>query len=433
MNCFSKGARVKFVRQSLNISIEDLSSEKYKKDFMEEIEKNNEVLTHEVISYIVTRFNEKNIENNINSVFSAKYFLNNEKNIAEIRFHIYMELIRNNLKILPPSIVFKVLYWCFILSEKYNLNSLGDIFFLKASKYRNNSNLKCAQSYFRQSLNYFKFDNNINMHVKVCLILGNISLEKEEYVLAQYHYEQAHFSSSQSQDKPSMYKILYNLALISNTLKDNHKSLFFLKLIEDNYSDKRAFNYYILKVNVLFEIGNINEALNLIKKFEIKKLDNDKKSLLYNNLAMFLIEKNKYKLALKYALKSLALKKKTLKDPSTILNYYYDTVSLAYFHQRKYKQSIKYSNMALSVASSNIDIIDSCMLLAKCYIELEQYTEAERNLDRIINISTVQEYFDKLSESYSILSKLHYKLGNFHQAEIFSKSSLKWQANIIAN
>lgn len=427
MEILSKGERLRLIREKLNMTQEELGGSKYSSSYIDEIERSKTPLEANDILFFVHSLNKKLQECGKNSLLSLKYFTDDGKIVAKKRSDVYQKIVTDGMKDLQAYTILRLLNRCIMLSDKYTLDIEGDIYFLKGSYYRGMKKYKCATSNFRQALEYFRLNNNVEMSIQVCLILGNIAYNNEDYKIAQYHYQEAHFTSSRCKDEPKMYKVLYNLALVNYKLKQDIKAMNLLNIIQKNHNISITNNYFMLKILVLFELGYVNNAFTLIESLKKKKLNTDEMAKLYNNLAMLLIEKKKIKLALKYGEKGLQLKKKVAKEDSYSLRHNYDTLCKIYLLLGDFKKSIEYSRLILSVTNNCKEVCSAYILMAKAYIELSKYQNAQECLDNVIDIATTNEHFKTLSEAYFYLSKIHYNTGNFHEASIYSKTSLKWQ------
>lgn len=427
MEILSKGERLRLIREKLNMTQEELGGSKYSSSYIDEIERSKTPLEANDILFFVHSLNKKLQECGKNSLLSLKYFTDDGKIVAKKRSDVYQKIVTDGMKDLQAYTILRLLNRCLMLSDKYTLDIEGDIYFLKGSYYRELKQYKCATANFRQALEYFRLINNMEMHVQVCLILGNIAYNNEDYKIAQFHYQEAHFISSRCKDEPKMYKVLYNLALVNYKLKQNIKAMNLLNIIQKNHNTSVTNNYYMLKIILLFELGDINNALTLINDFKKKKLDANEMAKIYNNLAILLIEKKRIKLALEYGEKGLQLKKKTASEDPYSLRHNYDTLSKVYLLDGNFEKSIEYSRLILSVTNNSKEVCSAYMLMAKAYIELAKYQNAQECLDIVIDIATTNEHFKTLSEAYFYLSKIHYNTGSFHKASIYSKTSLKWQ------
>ena len=210
--------------------------------------------------------------------------------------------------------------------------------------------------------------------------------------------------------------------------------------IKSNLYDKNsetistAYNNLAL---ILTDLGENQEALN----YQLKAITIDESSLpnrnssalasLYSNASLIYREMGELKEAKKYLLKSLDIRENLTEINYEDLLIDYNTLSLIYQELNDLIQAKEYGYKSLNISKSKLGeqnpfVIKSSINIAMIHADLEEYTEAEELIEKVL---LSERYFEKNSYELSVIynnSALLYKeIGRVKKAKEYALKGLK--------
>lgn len=356
MDFVTTGARIKYYRNLLLISQNQLAMGRLSKMIIYLLENNKKRLTPVTASILVSNFNEIAQDNGIEINLSIQNLLMSDEKYADVLCRKWLEECEDNP--FDESRCFKTIE----LAKEYNLYW----HIIKAYEklylyYYNQRKYSEALTYIEASLPPADLLNDPETKINVINRNGTCNYMLLNYEKAFLYYKQAYdeFLKFSIKNSNLENKLLYNLALISLQQKNYADAEIYLDkaLSLTGIDDSSVYLNLIIKANLYLAINKLQEALDLYRKI----LSHDIKYLytIENNMGVAFIRLGKLDESIEIYTKSINKQIDSLTPTTTFA---LSNIALVYFKKKRFKEAIIFYEYTLNNARKfqQLDIIIQC-------------------------------------------------------------------------
>ncbi|HAS39052.1 MAG TPA: hypothetical protein DCS93_01170 [Microscillaceae bacterium] len=310
-----------------------------------------------------------------------------------------------------------------------------------------NNYLKKAESYYNKTANWKSY---LKVHRKIILNLiysGEFdSLERSVYSIQSkidtLNYDTIEFKSFISFAFSYLYRLKGDVA---KALKYDLNALKIYKKEKRNSRIPKL----LMNIGVSYHsLGAYDIAENYLRK-AINSLEqqsnNTTLSSIYNNLALVYRSKNKLNLALEFANKSIAIRKKHLGEDHSYTDYSHQLLGLIHQESKNFDKALEYFNINLRYrekkhSANHLLVATTLLNIGNVYSEQKKFDLALKNYQKSLKIWKTYKQREPITNLYYLIGELHSKQREFQKslyfyqkALVYNSSSFKDSVNFSSN
>ncbi|WBW96383.1 helix-turn-helix domain-containing protein [Oceanirhabdus sp. W0125-5] len=260
---------IKYYRKILKITQKELAGEKYTRGYIQTLESGKRVPPYKCAVYLVEKITEIAKEKKIKVDITVDELLKTEKERVYSCFKDTIEKINLSKTLECDLFDYETLIDTI---KRYDFNDLEKkVKIIIAENYYNKKEYLKAIQLYNEYLKDFEYDQYLIKEVNILKKIGTCFLKINKYEKAIESYEKAKkmYNFNNMNDTEEYIKILFNISLVFNKIKDFKKSIIYIK--------------------EAISLGSASERLNLKLNMQLgaNYIDNkeyDKALKIYNNL-----------------------------------------------------------------------------------------------------------------------------------------------------
>ncbi|CAF1503065.1 unnamed protein product [Adineta ricciae] len=170
-------------------------------------------------------------------------------------------------------------------------------------------------------------------------------------------------------------------------------------------------------------MGQNDKAEEIFQTLLDHRMEDEEKGAIYHELAMIKDKQAKYREALSFYEKSLAIKEKIFPPNDFHLAVSYNNIGLVYFNMKNYTKALSFHEKALairqqSLPSNHLDLAMSYNNIGLVYSNTNHYSKALSYYEKALEIAqqSLPSTHPHLAASYNNIGSLHESMRNYSKA-----------------
>lgn len=397
------GEKIKILRRELGIKQIELQEIGVSRNYVSMLESNKRNINRRLLRKIMSFFQEKANEKNIDIIINEDQILLSEKDEAQI----YCEEVLNN----DPS--FTQLQELIRICEKYQLYETLTIINIKLGDllYGNALYNKAFIKYYN-ALELCNFHSNIKLKTKIYTLLGNCKIQCLNYEEALSYLFKAYFNLSEYEDVEEYQRCIFNIAIAYKKTKEFDNALIYInKLVsicDPSISLHKYVDTIILEANCYIEQKQYQAAIRIYTQL-LRVYESQLGAFLgfiYNNLGFIYLKLKEITKSIEYFDRAILIREKL--DKTNLCHSIINKAEV-FIETKDYEEAIKLllNGLSLSISfNENEYILIAYKHLATIYTVQNDLSNLEKTYLNIIDILEESASPD-LTEFYSKLSILY--------------------------
>ncbi|CAF1503082.1 unnamed protein product [Adineta ricciae] len=218
-----------------------------------------------------------------------------------------------------------------------------------------------------------------------------------------------------------------NLMLTNDNDKDLNELTDYIR--EESYPHEEGWARLGL---LLKNMGQNDKAEEIFQTLLDHRTEDEEKGAIYHELAMIKDKQAKYREALSFYEKSLAIKEKIFPPNDFHLAVSYNNIGLVYFNMKNYTKALSFHEKALairqqSLPSNHLDLAMSYNNIGLVYSNTNHYSKALSYYEKALEIAqhSLPSTHPHLAASYNNIGSLHENMRNYSKALSYYEKCLE--------
>jgi tetratricopeptide (TPR) repeat protein len=428
MEFLTPSQRLKKLRKNFKMKQYDFDQEDLTRGYYGMIENGQRNLNIDIAKKIIEKFKTRAAELGEELDIDEHYLIMSERDEAKL---YCSEHLKKDLSIEKADELISI-------AKQYTLEDVeAEIYKILGDNNYSTTNYNDAFLNYIMSLDIYKNTANESYIPYLYNRLGMCKFKILEFTEANLYFNRAIYYSQEQNNNETLQNSIYNIAQCFKQLNKLDEAITYIDLYMSKWSQSENLHAFIhiksLKANCVCEQGNIDEAISIYINL-IEKVEDTMTPLgayLYNNLAIFYLDKDNLAKSLEFFSKSQEIRMKVDKQN---LSHTFISKANVYVKQKMYDEAILIIRLGIDLAQQYNDseyLLIAYYLLADIYTICEDNKNAEETYVNIVSILKDKKNPLKLLKAYLKLSELNFKINNFEKGHEYLNLSQNTLENCI--